>query len=242
MPFPAIYSGNRRVWMLSLWLAASLLLLIVGLARGATGDAEIGAVIQHDFTGARGLRTSGEERELFFNLPIYSAERVQTGAAASTALSFLDRTRLQVGPNSAVILDKFIYDPDRQVGDVALSFSRGLFRFVTGQMKNKDHFDLRTPPATLVIRGTKFVLYVGSDGRTEVSVFEGEVEVHPCGGAVQTAGPGQSVTVAGNCSGAIKSDGRTAPRDPAIDNDISFFADGSSGDRAGTRKSGRSKP
>ncbi|HTO82957.1 MAG TPA: hypothetical protein VMQ73_12015 [Methylomirabilota bacterium] len=34
MPF--ISSGNRRVWILSVWLAASLLLLIVGLARGTT--------------------------------------------------------------------------------------------------------------------------------------------------------------------------------------------------------------
>jgi len=34
MPFT--FSSNRRVWILSVWLAASLLLLIVGLARGTT--------------------------------------------------------------------------------------------------------------------------------------------------------------------------------------------------------------
>jgi hypothetical protein len=120
----------------------------------------------------RARARSGEERQLFFDLPVFSAERVDTGVEASTALNLLDNTHLQVGPNSSVVLDRFVYDPERHTGEAAISFSRGLFRFVTGEMKNKDGFDLRTPSATLAIRGTKFIVFVAADGRSDISVIE----------------------------------------------------------------------
>ena len=154
-----------------------------------------------------------------------------TGNTASTALTFLDDTRIQVGENSKVILDKFIYDPNSQTGDVAINFSKGVFRFVTGNMQNKDGFQLKTPSATLVIRGTVFLVNVAGDGTTDVSVLEGQVEVKPCGGAPQTANPGESVTVSGDCSGSRHQLGRTVPRSRAVDQEISAFGDPIGGDR-----------
>src|SRR5262245_66107024 len=84
------------------------------LADSATGagDVEIGAVLQRDYTGALGQRFGGEERELFFDLPVYSNETVTTSTSANTALLFLDETKIQVGENSKIVLDKFIYDPN----------------------------------------------------------------------------------------------------------------------------------
>ena len=104
---------------------------------GSAGDLQIGAVLQRDDTGAVGERLEGKrQRELFFDLPVDSNKSV-LGNSASTALSFLDETRIQVGENSKIILDKFIYDPNSQTGDVAINFSKGVFRFVTGNMQNK---------------------------------------------------------------------------------------------------------
>ncbi len=203
---------------------------IAGKADSA-GDLEIGAVLQRDYTGAVGERVDGEHRELFYNLPVYSNEAVVTGNSANTALSFLDETRIQVGENSKIILDKFIYDPNSQTGDVAINFSKGVFRFVTGTMRNKDGFLLKTPSATLVIRGTVFLVNVAGDGTTDVSVLEGQVEVKPCGGAPQTAGPGESVTVSGDCSGSRHQMGRTVPRSRAVDQEIGASGNPLGGDR-----------
>jgi hypothetical protein len=202
-------------------------------------DSRIGAVLARDYSGAKGTRTNGEERQLFFDLPIFSAERVDTGAEASTALNFLDNTRLQVGPNSSVVLDRFIYDPDRHTGAAAISFTRGLFRFVTGEMKNKDGFDLRTPSATLGIRGTRFIVFVAADGRSDISVIEGEVVVRSCDGVIHIVDANESVTVAGDCTESHKSFGRTAPRHPSVDQDYARFGDGNGiGGRDGTGQTG----
>jgi hypothetical protein len=217
----------------SVWAAGAIALVAWGVAGRAdsAGDLQIGAVLQRDYTGAIGERLDGEHRELFFDLPVYSNETVVTGDTASTALSFLDETRIQVGENSKIILDKFIYDPNSQTGDVAISFSKGVFRFVTGNMQNKDGFLLKTPSATLVIRGTVFLVNVAGDGTTDVSVLEGQVEVKPCGGAPQTANPGESVTVSGDCSGSRHQLGRTVPRSRAVDQEVGAFGDPLGGDR-----------
>ncbi|HEX6093809.1 MAG TPA: FecR family protein [Dongiaceae bacterium] len=215
------------------WAVGAFALIAWGIAGQAdsAGDLQIGAVLQRDYTGAVGERLDGEQRELFFDLPVYSNESVVTGNSASTALTFLDETRIQVGENSKIILDKFIYDPNTQTGDAAINFSKGVFRFVTGNMQNKEGFSLKTPSATLVIRGTTFLVYVAGDGTTDISVLEGQVEVKPCGGAAQTAGPGESVTVSGDCSGSRHQQGRTVPRSRAVDQEISSFGDPVGGDR-----------
>jgi hypothetical protein len=228
---PPVRIGHWRAS--SLWAAGALAIIAWGIAGQAdsAGDLQIGAVLQRDYTGAVGERLDGEQRELFFDLPVYSNESVVTGNSANTALTFLDETRIQVGENSKIILDKFIYDPNTHTGDVAINFSKGVFRFVTGNMQNKEGFSLKTPSATLVIRGTTFLVYVAGDGSTDVSVLEGQVEVKPCGGAAQTAGPGESVTVSGDCSGSRRQLGRTVPRSRAVDQEISSFGDPVGGDR-----------
>lgn len=227
-------------------LAIMSWLLAAGLAAAASAatDAEIGTVLDRDYSGATGLRVGGEMRELFFDLPVHSAERVDTGAEARTALTFLDDTHLQVAPNSSVVLDRFIYDPDRKTGSVAMSFSRGLFRFVSGDMKNKDGFDLRTPSASLAIRGTKFILFVAADGSTVLSVIEGEVEMRPCDGTIRVVAAGESATAAATCRESSVVTGLLTPRDKAVDEDYQRFGTNQTGARngGGRQSSGKRGP
>jgi len=69
-------------------------------------------------------------------------------------------------------------------------------------------FVVQAPGARLVDLGTAFGLNVAADGTAAVRVFDGEVIVHPTGGAGTRLGSGESLDVDG--------DGRTlAGRDPA---------------------------
>ena len=56
--------------------------------------------------------------------------------------------------SAMAVLDRFVYDPDTHQGDVAISFAKGAFRFIRGEIKNKQNVTLRTPTASMVIRGT----------------------------------------------------------------------------------------
>jgi hypothetical protein len=51
-----------------------------------------------------------------------------------------------------VRLDKFVYDPNKGSGTVAIEAARGAFRFSTGS-QNKGEVKIKTPSGTLGIRG-----------------------------------------------------------------------------------------
>ncbi len=83
---------------------------------------------------------------------VHQNETVRTGSAGQAGLRFLDESNLSVGPSSQVRLDKFVYDPNKGSGTIAIEASRGAFRFVTGS-QNKGQSTIKTPYGTLGIRG-----------------------------------------------------------------------------------------
>lgn len=213
--------------------------VIAGLAAAGTGELRaepaIGAVFQRPYLGAIGTRIDGTSEKLYFNTTVFAEETVHTGARAGTALRFADGTKLQVGANSTVVLDRFVYDPDGGAAEGVIRFSTGIFRFISGKMP-KDALRLETPSATLAIRGTKFVLAVDDQGATDVWVIEGSVEAIPETGDPATAQAGQSLVIEPGRPGVTLVNGRTAPHDPAVEDDLSFFGPPGIGDRE--RRSG----
>jgi len=82
---------------------------------------------------------------------VHASENIRTGGSGQADLRFLDNSNLTVGPGSNVRLDKFVYDPNKGTGGVAIEASRGAFRFVTGSQKGS--VTIKTPSGTLGIRG-----------------------------------------------------------------------------------------
>ena len=201
--------------MRALPVCAAIALAAVG-ASAAT-DSRIGGVIQKDFTGATGMVVGSAAKDLYYRDDVYSGETVATPGNGSTALLFHDATRLQVGANSTVVLDHFVYDPSSQQGDASIKFSKGIFRWVTGEIKDKDAVKLTTPTATLTIRGTDFKLYVAPDGTSILQVFEGQVDMTPCNnGQPKSATAGQALKTTPSCS--ITEVGLSnVPNDPGVD-------------------------
>jgi len=82
---------------------------------------------------------------------VYSQETVRTGDSGKADLRFKDSSNLSVGSKSSVRLDKFVYDPNKSAGSVAIQATRGSFRYVTGSQGSKA--TVKTPYGTLGIRG-----------------------------------------------------------------------------------------
>jgi hypothetical protein len=83
---------------------------------------------------------------------VYSRDLIHTSDAGVADLKFRDNSNLSVGPKSSVRLDKFVYDPNKSAGSVAVEAALGSFRFVTGS-QNKGSYQVKTPYGTLGIRG-----------------------------------------------------------------------------------------
>ena len=94
----------------------------------------------------------GGNRTLSGGASVYSQETVRTGETGQADLQFRDNSNLSVGSKSSVRLDKFVYDPNKSGGTVAIQATRGTFRFVTGS-QGKGSYQIKSPYGTLGIRG-----------------------------------------------------------------------------------------
>lgn len=190
----------RRLPCTSVGFAAAAALL---WSSAAMAEPEIGVVIQQDYSGATGTRTAGQTEDLVYDQTLFAEERVVTTETASTSLQFLDETSLYVGNRSAVVLDRFVYDPSTQHGEAAINFTKGAFRFITGNIKTKEAVNLNTPTASMVIRGTHLLIFVLADGTSEINVLEGAVALTPCGTSeAQVVNAGQAITITPSCDSA----------------------------------------
>jgi len=138
---------------------------------------------------------------------IYHNEVIETGDESSTEFVFLDETKLALGPNSSLVLDRFVFDPASDTGSFVMTATAGVFRFVSGKLPKKS-YEIHTPTATIGIRGTVFtfvIIAAKSDGtpvKVTITVEEGVAEITSCmGEQVSLVRPGASTTVSMNADG-----------------------------------------
>lgn len=88
--------------------------------------------------------------------PIYLGDVVTTGPEGRLQILLLDETVFTIGPNSAVVIDEFVYDPASHDGQVSAQIVRGVFRFVTGKIAHKkpENMKVTLPAGTIGVRGT----------------------------------------------------------------------------------------
>lgn len=206
------------------------------LSSAASADV-IGKVILQDYLGATATPDGTENtKEIRYQDQVSALDTVQTGEGGATQVQFLDETRFDVGPNAMVKLDDFIFDPSSTEGAGKISMAVGAFRYVGGKMKSDENVKLVTPTATMTIRGTELVIYVGIDGTTEVNVVSGAVDVAPCNkGDAVPAAAGQRVVVPVSCTASVTTI-REVPDDLAaldVPADLGEFSTAAGGDEGG---------
>ncbi len=114
------------------------------------------------------------ERVLRVGVDVQANERVTTKADDRAHVVFLDGTSLTIGPNSILVIDRYVYDPDRKTGDIALSTTRGVFRFVGGAISKNSEVTVKTPSATIGIRGGIAQFTVADNGATSANFLYGD--------------------------------------------------------------------
>jgi hypothetical protein len=128
----------------------------------------VAAAVKNDVQGVAG----GVSRPLAAGSEIFAEELVKTGDASNAQLIFLDETSLSIGPKSEITLDRFVFDPTRETGNVVLPASRGAFRIIIGSQDPKS-YTLRTPVAMIGVRGTILDCFVTDEGIVICAVDEG---------------------------------------------------------------------
>jgi len=172
-------------------LASVAAALLVPNAVAQSGDGRIGAAaaVRNDVTGAR---AGADARPLTAGQGVFENQRIVTGANSVAQLLFNDQTTLSVGQRSQVTLDRFVYDPRGNAGDVAVTLGGGAMRFVTGNQEPRN-YRVQTPVATIGVRGTIVDLLM-LDGRMFGILDEGRVIFTlPNGDTIELNEPGTAI-------------------------------------------------
>src|SRR5260221_487124 len=104
--------------------AALLASAAFGLAGSGAALARVGVTSATD-GDPLGRPPSEAERILRIGIDVQANEAITTGANDRAHLVFLDGTSVTVGPNAQLTIDKFVYDPNTKVGELAVSATQG---------------------------------------------------------------------------------------------------------------------
>ena len=143
-----------------------LLLLLISLSTNSW--AGIGAV--QELKGVASITRDKKAIEVKSNTAVNSMDTVQTGAGV-VGISFEDNTKVRVTENSKLVIDDFVYDDSaKSKGKLGLKVALGTVRYTSGAIahNNPNSVDIRTPTATIAVRGTDFLMSVDEVGRTTV--------------------------------------------------------------------------
>ncbi|CAN5246283.1 hypothetical protein BH11PSE10_BH11PSE10_02150 [soil metagenome] len=158
------------------WLAGFAAGLMLTAAAGAEPVCEVLAV-RGEATVATKALAVGDKLE--------RGAELRTGAEGRVRLRFNDGSTVVVSDRSVLRIERFQIEPGGRNRDASLLLEIGLIgQKVTPSTGGA--WEVRTPTAVTAVRGTEFIVEVGTDLATEVNVQSGKVEVE----AVQSAAGG----------------------------------------------------
>ncbi len=192
-------------------LAAAVAAGLCLLLSNAADAAEVGAMAQVQRT-VYGVPPQGSQTVKRQGDPVEFQETLETVEGSSALIRFIDDSTLAIGAKSKVLIDAFVFDPAKAEGNALIRISVGTLRFVTGGMP-KGKTVIKTPTATLVLRGTDVTVHVHPDGTTDATVHEGAVDGHnDVTNDDMNIAEGQGATFGSGGSGAF--DGSNPPSGP----------------------------
>jgi hypothetical protein len=122
-------------------------------------------------------------------------EALRTEEESTIQVKFVDGSELSVEQSSEMVLSDYVFDGSTASGLIDLN--DGLFHFRSNGNDDQG-VALRTPVATIGVRGTEFLVHVDGDDATVIDILDGAVEARPHGtGRAVTCVGGQSILIAG---------------------------------------------
>jgi FecR protein len=173
---------------LAVLLASTALSTVPAIAQDVGTAAAVNPLSQS-------MPPGGETRVLRIGAWVVRNERIQTTASGTVQLLFVDKTTLNIGPNSNLVIDSFVYDPATGTGQMVTSLAKGALRLVGGQLSHLGAVKVKTPVATIGIRGGIATIAHGPNGTRIINDFGWLSITNGCGTTVISS-TGFAVTVA----------------------------------------------
>jgi hypothetical protein len=179
--------------MIKMSLLARLTSIFLLLPTIALANVDAGAIGK--IRGSGVLERNNEVIDGDTGVGVMSMDTAVT-ARGQMQIDFIDDTRVDITEHSRLLIDEFVYDPDNGKAALGLRATIGTVRYASGQIaKNfKQNVKIRTPSATIGVRGTDFVMVVDEVGGSMITLlpscdeeglcYTGEIKVETDAGFV----------------------------------------------------------
>jgi hypothetical protein len=114
------------------------------------------------------LAPDGQKHELVVGHDVIHNEKIGTGNDGQAQLLFTDQSTLTVAKNSEVVIDDFVFDPQKQNGNLTATLTTGVFRYVGGKISKQQDVTFYTPTGTVSVRGGIALIKIDGDALTVV--------------------------------------------------------------------------
>ncbi len=113
-------------------------------------------------SGIATIVRQGQTMPATVGLEICENDTLRTGSDGSIGVIFSDDTLLSLGPESALVIDKFLFAPREGKFSIVLRMMKGTAAYLSGLISKlaPDSAHFETPTASIGIRGTKFVVRI----------------------------------------------------------------------------------
>jgi len=138
----------------------ALLLLVLFWSAGASWAAQVAGTIVQLSGPLLAKKADGAVRILSMRSEVESGDTLVTEKNTYAMVKFIDNSEITLKPLTTFKVENFSYDAAKPDGDQAsFSLVKGGLRSVTGLLgkRNKEKFAMKTPSATIGIRGTTFI-------------------------------------------------------------------------------------
>ena len=186
---------------------------LIALLLSSPAYAGIGTIT--DFKGAGQIKRGKVLAPARKGSGIEKMDTVSTNSQGRFRITFNDATTVNITENSRLLVDDFVYDGNNKAkGKLGLKVALGTVRYASGSVArgNPRGVNIRTPTATIAVRGTDFVMSVDEAGRSTIVLlpicfdekditkinFEcpnGQIDVMTAAGVVSLTQPFQATMV-----------------------------------------------
>jgi hypothetical protein len=123
-----------------------VLVSLTAIAPNSNAAEKVGQAVKINVTvtGASGSMSTGDA--------VHRDERVRANASGVGQFQFDDGTKLAIGPNASVVIDKYVLGEGGKVKKLSVRVTKGTLRIISGRSSPKA-YSIITPAGTMGVRG-----------------------------------------------------------------------------------------
>lgn len=158
------------------------LLLISPTVLASTSAEPLGKTLLAQ--GSIQAERSGAQEALKRLSPVYRTDIIRSAKDSTAQFRMVDNAYIDLHENSELRLEKYELSPDGQHGNVVMELLSGGLRTISGAIgkKDKSEYQLKTPTATIGIRGTFYEVSLAKEGMY-LAAWKGGITVKSFSGA-----------------------------------------------------------